>query len=240
MTGFDPVDPFSLPDLGEDFLADMKKDARPLRLAYSPDLGIYEVDAQVRQAVNKAVETLRQMGIQVVEVEFKPGDKDAFERAFEVLWFTQYASSWSSVLPEKREMISRAVVNMIEVGQNISALEYKQVEGLRTSLFYRLQKLFTDYDLLICPTLATTAFSHQIKGPEEINGKRINPFTDWMMTNLFNLTGHPAASVPIGFTEEGLPIGMQVIGNRLADSKVLCLSYAYQQASPWADRHPNL
>jgi len=239
MTGFDPADPFSLPDLGEDFLKDMKNDVRPLRVAYSPDLGIYEVDSRVGQAMEKAVETLRRLGLQVAEVEFKPGEKDAFERAFEVLWFTQYASSWSSVLPEKREMLSRAVVNMIEVGQTISALEYKQVEVLRTGLYYKIRNLFADFDLLICPTLATPAFSHQIKGPAEINGKRINPFTDWMMTNLFNLTGHPAASVPIGFTEDGLPIGMQVIGSRLEDSKVLRLSYAYQQTSPWADRHPN-
>ena len=166
------------------------------------------------------------------------GSKDAFENAFETMWLAQIASTHAEVPPEMRKLYSKAVRYMLNVGDNLSALDYKKTELVRTDLWYRLQKLFANYDLLVCPTLAVPAFSYEIRGPQEINGVSTNPFTDWMLTNMFNLTGHPAASVPVGFTDDMLPIGMQVIGRRLEDSMVLRFSYAYEQAFPWKQHQP--
>ncbi len=238
MTGYDASDPYSLPDMGEDFVGALKMVPQGMRIAYSPDLGMFEVDAQVQGLVAGAVANLRSMGLKVDEIPLELGNKADFDKAFEILWFTQVASAYGDLLPGNRDLFSRSLVPMIEGGLNISALEYKEVEWLRTSLWYRLQQLLTDYDLLITPTLAIPAFSHQINGPKQINGKDVNPYLDWMMTNFFNLTGQPAASVPVGFTKEGLPVGMQVVGPRLGDARVLQLSGWYEKSYPWAVTRP--
>lgn len=238
IAGFHSSDPYSLPDTGEDYLQEMKKDVKPLRIAYSPNLGFYQVDKRVQQAVEKAVSQLQALGVQVDTVSLDLGSKEAFEKAFETMWLAQISSTHAAVPPDMKKLFSKAVRYMLEVGENMSALDYKKTELVRTDLWYRLQRLFANYDLLVCPTLAVPAFSHEIRGPQEINGVPTNPFTDWMLTNMFNLTGHPAASLPVGFTDDKLPIGMQVIGRRLEDSTVLRLSYAYEQSFPWKQHQP--
>ena len=78
---------------------------------------------------------------------------------------------------------------MLESGQALTAMDYKKTELVRTNVWYRLQKVFENHDLLVCPTLAVPAFSHEIRGPNEINGVKVSPFMDWMLTNAFNMTG---------------------------------------------------
>ncbi|MGI6548794.1 MAG: amidase [Syntrophomonadales bacterium] len=236
MAGYHPQDPYSLPDTGEDYLQEMRADIKDLRVAYSPDLGFYQVDERVRQIIEKAVKQLESLGVQVDQIPVDLGSKKAFEEAFNTMWYAQIASAYADLLPEKREQFCRAIVFMLETGQALNALDYKKTELVRTDLWYRLQRIFENYDLLVCPTLAVPAFSHQIRGPKEINGVKVSPFTDWMLTNAFNMTGHPAASLPVGFTDDNLPVGMQIIGRRLEDRVVLRLSYAYQQAFPRSER----
>jgi len=239
MSGYHPLDPYSLPDTGEDFLSEIRKEVKGLRVAYSPDLGFYQVDKQVRSVIEKAVQKLQTLGVEVELIDVDLGSKNDFVEAFNTMWYAQIASAYGWLLPEKREMLPKAVVFMLESGQALTAMDYKKTELVRTNVWYRLQKVFENHDLLVCPTLAVPAFSHEIRGPNEINGVKVSPFMDWMLTNAFNMTGHPAASLPVGFSDEGLPIGMQVIGRRLEDSTVLRLCYAYEQAFPM-DRRPLL
>lgn len=239
MSGYHPLDPYALPDTGEDFLYEIRKDPRDLRVAYSPDLGFYQVDKQVSSVIETAVKNLQTLGVKVELIDVDLGPKNDFEEAFINMWYAQIASAYGWLLPEKKDMLPEAVIFMLESGLAMKAMDYKKSELVRTKIWYRLQKVFENYDLLVCPTLAVPAFSHQIRGPKEINGVRVSPHTDWMLTNAFNMTGHPAASLPVGFSDDGLPIGMQVIGRRLEDSTVLRLCYAYEQAFSM-DRRPPL
>jgi amidase len=236
MSGYHPLDPYSLPDTGEDFLYEIRKSPGDLRVAYSPDLGFYQVDKRVRLVIEKAVQNLQTLGIKAELIDVDLGSKKDFEEAFIAMWYAQIASAYAWLLPEKKEMLPKSVIFMLETGQAMTAMDYKKSELIRTDIWYRLQKVFENYELLVCPTLAVPAFSHQIRGPKEINGVKVSPHTDWMLTNSFNMTGHPAASLPVGFSDEGLPIGMQVIGRRLEDSTVLRLCYAYEQAFPMRRR----
>ncbi|MGE5543982.1 MAG: amidase, partial [Bacillota bacterium] len=170
MNGYHPRDPYSLPDTAEDYLSEIKKDVKTLRVAYSPDLGFYQVDPRVRQTIEKAVKRLQSLGVQVDLITVDLGSKKAFEEAFEIMWYVQIASAYAPLLAEKRELFSKAIVSMLEAGKSINALDYKKTELVRTDIWYRLQKIFDNYDLLLCPTLAVPAFSHQIRGPKEING----------------------------------------------------------------------
>ena len=97
-----------------------------------------------------------------------------------------------------------------------------------------------NYDVLITPTLSVTAFPHGILYPAIINGKGVPP-TGWQPNTWpFNLTGQPAASIPCGWSKEGLPIGMQIIGHRFDELRVLQVSQAFEEIAPWQDRKPNL
>jgi Asp-tRNA(Asn)/Glu-tRNA(Gln) amidotransferase A subunit family amidase len=99
-----------------------------------------------------------------------------------------------------------------------------------------MQDLFEEYDLLVTPTLATTAFPHG-EEPKSIDGVDVEPLRGWVLTQPYNFTGHPAASVPAGLAD-GLPVGMQVAGRRYADDDVIAASAAFERQRPWHDTYP--
>jgi aspartyl-tRNA(Asn)/glutamyl-tRNA(Gln) amidotransferase subunit A len=98
--------------------------------------------------------------------------------------------------------------------------------------------VFRTYDLLLTSTLAVPAFEHGIQGPTEIGRRTVEPFHWLSFTFPFNLTGQPAATVPAGWTADGLPVGLQIAGRRLDDPAVLAAAAAYEAAAPWRDRWP--
>ena len=99
-------------------------------------------------------------------------------------------------------------------------------------------RFFRTYDLLLTPTIACVPFGHGIQGPELIEGKKAAPFQWITFTYQFNMTGQPAATVPAGFTKDGLPIGLQIVGRHLDDALVLRAAAAYEAAAPWKDKWP--
>jgi Asp-tRNA(Asn)/Glu-tRNA(Gln) amidotransferase A subunit family amidase len=116
---------------------------------------------------------------------------------------------------------------------------YGQAQRVRTELVSVLWRLFDRYDLLLTPTLPTEAFGAEGKMPTEIDGVPVrSPIEFVAFTYPFNLTGHPAASVRAGFTDAGLPCGLQIVGPRHREDLVLQASYAYECERPWSDRWP--
>ena len=110
-----------------------------------------------------------------------------------------------------------------------------------TSYVYeKMNEVFEKYDILITPTVAIPAFKIGMMFPPTINGKSVSP-TGWQpFTFPFNLTGHPAATIPCGFSSEGLPIGMQIVGQRFDELTVLQVSKAFEEVAPWQDKKPQL
>src|SRR5262249_17076497 len=122
-----------------------------------------------------------------------------------------------------------------------SYVELSDAATARRDLYNRLWRFFERYDLLLTPTTATVAFDVTEFGPREVGGVPVTPDRPLpSFTSPFNLTGSPAASIPVGWTADGLPIGMQIVGNHLADQLVLRASRAFEIAAPWADRWPQL
>jgi aspartyl-tRNA(Asn)/glutamyl-tRNA(Gln) amidotransferase subunit A len=103
-------------------------------------------------------------------------------------------------------------------------------------------RFFRTYDLLLTPTIACPPFKQGmgIQGPEMIEGKKADPFQWIAFTYQFNMTGQPAATVPAGFTKDGLPIGLQIVGRHLDDATVLRAAAAYEAAAPWKDKWPSM
>jgi amidase/aspartyl-tRNA(Asn)/glutamyl-tRNA(Gln) amidotransferase subunit A len=132
----------------------------------------------------------------------------------------------------------------LDVGYGMTALDFVRDQEMRTEVYDAVQGVFAEHDLIVGPTLACppvdNADDGNTVGPTEINGIRVDPLIGWCPTYLFNFTGHPAASVPAGMTDDGLPVGMQIAGRRYADVDVLAASAAFEQLRPWAHTYDRL
>ncbi len=230
MQGYDANIPNAVQTTGED-LTELNRDMKGIKIAYTRDFGLYEVSHDVAQVVEQALQHYADLGCQVEEinVNFRMSLKE-LTRAFSGMWCVKFAASYGELYDQNPASFSEGMSKMIQIGRKYSAVEYKALEIKRTLVWKEIQNIFNNYDLLLSPVLATTAFEHHLSGPSVINNKTVNPATDWMMTQIYNLTGHPAASLPVGLTSKGLPVGLQVAGNRFADNLVLQSCHAYEQA----------
>ncbi|WP_165820909.1 amidase [Pueribacillus theae] len=230
MMGYQVNDPDSVPTSAVDF-ADLNGDVKGLKIAYTLNYGLYEVSDDVREVVEKACDNLASLGCEVEEVNLDLGiSKKDLARAFSGMWCVKYAANYGHLYDKAPENFSENIAKMIAVGRKLSAVDYRAIEFNRTKVWKAIQSILNKYQFIVSPTLATTAFEHHLPGPSHINGKNINPESDWMMTQIYNLTGHPAASLPIGLTSSRLPVGLQVVGSRFADRLVLQLCRNYEKA----------
>jgi len=236
LAGPDPRDRYSLPAADVDWTACAKGDIGGLRIAYSADWGYAAVDPRVRALVGDAVKVFeQQLGCTVEEVN--PG------------WPHPYEAFWAILANESdlrglREMVDRVgaenmtphVVEFIQTAW--TAEQFTDALMVRKAVQNKMWRLMQNFDLLVTPTLAVPPFEVGIQGPTTIEGREVEPF-EWLhFTYPLNFTGQPAASVPAGWTEDGLPVGMQLIGRHLDDATVLRASAAFEAAAPWAQRWP--
>ncbi len=218
----------ALPYDGRDFLVGLDDGVRGLRIAYSADLGYANVHPDVAQPVANAVKTFEQLGARVEAVD--PGfanPRDCFDRH----WFAGAAYLASGFTAEQNALLDPGLRDIIAAGQAISRHEFFDATIQRGALGLTMQRFHERFDLLVTPTLAVPAFNAGQEAPE------INPRVRWMdwtpFTYPFNLTQQPAASIPCGFTQDGLPIGMQIVGARYADAVVLRAARAFESAHPF-------
>jgi aspartyl-tRNA(Asn)/glutamyl-tRNA(Gln) amidotransferase subunit A len=133
------------------------------------------------------------------------------------------------------------LVTLIKRVERLNATDYGEAVANRAALWDTTRKFFNRFDLLLTPTLPVTAFPVSRIGPEQIltSADGLIPFSDWVpFTYPWNMTGQPAATVPCGFTREGLPVGLQIIGRRFADATVLRAAAAFEEVRPWNDKRP--
>ena len=124
-------------------------------------------------------------------------------------------------------------------GRELTGGDISRIEAKRTELYHRVREFLEVYEFLLLPTAQVPPFPIDWEYPLEINGVKMHTYIDWMMSCAFiTVTGLPAISVPCGFTEEGLPIGLQIVGRHHADFAVLQLAYAFQEATRFYERKP--
>jgi len=235
MAGPDDRDPLSLPSTSANFAAALEAGVRDLRVAWSPTLGYATVDPEVRAVTEAAAKRFQGLGCRMDQVDRVFDDPDPI---WAPLFYGGIAGRLNDSLEEWRSRMDPGLVEAIEAGRKMGAMEFVKAGLARASFFEVVRKFFTQYDLLLTPTLAVASFAAGFDQPRE---RGTGSGLAWVaFTYPFNLTGQPAATVPCGFTRDGLPIGLQIIGKRLEDSTVLRAAAAYEAAAPWADRRPTL
>lgn len=206
-----------------------------LRVAVSPTLGYVDVDPEVLAAVQAAAEVFADLGAEVEVVD--PGFADCVED-FTVLWSSGAAKTVEHLDAQLRSLLDPGLARIVAQGERYSALDYLTATNTRMQLGTTMGRFHERYDLLLTPTTPIPAFETGLEVPP---GWHSQAWTSWAQFNYpFNMTQQPAASVPCGTTVTGLPIGLQVVGPRHADSRVLAACAAFERARPWADNRPPL
>ena len=236
MKGHHPSDKNSFPDDGIDYLKILKEKPKKLKIGYSMDLGFAKaIEPEIEEKVLNSVQKFEKFNWTIEEAKIK-AKKPEF--AFNTLVTMGYAYDLKKDLDKRREDISPDLVKMIEAGISYTALDIAKAESQRQELFEVFYDYFKTFDVLITPTTPVPAFDLGMTTVPKIAGKAVS-FIGWMSyTYPFNMTGLPAASIPCGWTENGLPIGMQIIGKRYDEKTVLQVSKAFEEVAPWQDKRP--
>jgi aspartyl-tRNA(Asn)/glutamyl-tRNA(Gln) amidotransferase subunit A len=235
IAGPDDRDRHTIPAPRFNWLEATKGDIRGLKVAYTPDWGYALVDPEVREICGKAARVLESSLGCSLEMA-SPGWDDPFGPFFTIV-LTETDLSGMRKLVEKYK--SQMMPHLVEaIMTPMSDHQITDAIMVRKAVANKSWKFMRKYDLLLTPTIAVPAFAQGIQGPETIEGKKAAPFQWIAFTFPFNMTGQPAASVPAGFTKDGLPIGLQIVGRHLDDATVLRASAAFEAASPWKDKWP--
>lgn len=235
VAGYHPGDPDSLPRATTSYSSSLDQPLRPLRILFSRDLGYARVRGEVIENVERAIAQLTALGHRVEEVDL---DLPDLGRAWAYL---SGAENWAEIvdLVAGREgELGRGFWGGLEAASKLSWRDYARFQRERAQLNRKLAEVFERFDLLATPTMPGVAFPARGPMPSEIDGQALDsPMHAVAFTFPFNMTGHPAATMRAGFTAEGLPVGLQLVGERHEDHVVLQASRAFERACPM-DRWP--
>jgi len=224
----DPRDWYAVPSPGIDYTQNLDEGIRGRRIAYSRTLGYAVVDPEVARLVDAAVRKFEDLGAQVEEIDLDLEDPISI---MQPLWAVALALAVAPMTTEQRAMMDQPLLDLAEPGFHLSALEYRQLEKARETFARRVTGVHPQYDLVITPQLATTAFAVNHEVPP---GTHMQRWWQWSpFTYPFNLTQQPAATVPCGFASNGLPVAMQIVGAKFADHLVLKAARAYEREHPF-------
>ncbi len=225
----DPRDPTQLPADDTDFVKGPKRRPKKPRVAFLLRMSEHPLDIEVAALVTKAVRRCEKMGWQVEEVTAPFPHADA-GRAFVTLWLTNAQRLLELYPAERHGEFDPNLLATAKSGQRYSLQDVVNAHAIRRDLAVAWNLLLEKYDFLLSPTVAVQPFQVLKNAPEGPGGK-LNPV--WSpYTATFNLTRHPAASVPVGLTSEGLPVGMQIVAGHFKDASVLAAAAQYTEEHP--------
>jgi amidase len=239
IAGPDPRAPLSITEAGAPFADRLDRDFKHTRIAWSPSIqGLLPIEPAVVEAVERAGPVLASLGCRVEQAcpDFE-GANEAFMSLRGFLFDLQYGE----LLDAHRDKLKGAVIWNIGEGRRLAASDLARAEQLRSALFRRMNAFFAEYEFLVMPVSQVLPFAIDEEYPRKIGDTAMRNYMDWMRSCYYiSATGHPAISVPCGFSSSGLPVGMQIVGRYRDERGVLQLAHAFEQATGHWRRHPNL
>jgi len=236
MAGPDARAPISINESGSVFARPLARDFRGLRVAWSRDLGGLPIDNRVTEALSSGRRVLEAIGVQVEDANPDLADADEI---FRVLRAWNFEASFGALLETKQHQMKDTVIWNIEEGARLTGAQVGRAELKRTELYHRVRRFMEQYAFLAAPVVQVPPFDVNQPWVTEINGEKMHTYLDWMKScYAISATGLPAVSVPCGFTRDGLPVGLQIVGRHLDDFGVLQLAHAFQQQTGLWKRRP--
>jgi amidase len=238
MAGPDGRAPVSIGEPGSIFNRSLKRSFRKIRVAWTRDFGGLPVEPAVTRVLEQQRKVFESLGC-IVE-EACPDFAGATE-AFETLRAVSFAQRFAPLLKTHRALLKDTVIWNVEQGLALDGAKIARAEGLRTELFHRMRRFLEKYEFLLAPVNQLPPFPVDTEYPTEIAGVKLGNYLDWMKSCYYvTITSHPAISVPAGFTPEGLPVGLQIVGRYRDDFGVLQIAHAFERATEVWKRRPSL
>lgn len=246
LSGVNPRDPFSLNEQ-VDFTRDLATSIRGWKIGYSRDLGIFPVEPAIRDVIDRAIKAFEDAGAIVEEItpEIRFSQRELsevwcrFTGLNNLALLESYRQRGYDILRDSPKDLPPEAHEWDRICRSMSIADKYRDQVIQTEVFDAIQAVMSRYRILLTPTLAAmpvaNATDGNTLGPATINGETINRLIGWCMTYPINFSGHPAASIPAGLDEiTQLPVGLQIIGRRYADSDVFAASAAFERHRPWS------
>jgi amidase len=235
IAGPDPRSPIAIAEPGNLFARPLGRDFKGARIAWSRDLGGIPVDTRITAVLDSQRSVFEALGCVIDDVT--PDFSDA-EEIFQVWRAWRMELVYGDHVRNRRELVKDTVIWNVEAGMKLTGPRLGQAEHKRTELYHRLRQFMEIYEFLVLPVSQVPPFDVTQPYITEINGIKMQTYIDWMKSCYYiTVTGLPAISVPSGFTPEGLPVGLQIVGRHQDDFGVLQLAHAFEQATGhWKDR----
>lgn len=238
IAGPDSRCPIAVNEPGDRFARPLARDLKGVRIAWSRDLGGLPFEREVLDTFERALPAFEDLGC---SVEPATPDLTDVDEIFEVLRAWNFDLSHGDLLRTQRSRLKQTVIWNIEEGQRLSGSQVARAERKRTQLFARMRTFFERWDYLVCPVTQVLPFDVNTEYPMAIDGKPLGTYIEWMRScSRISAMTLPAISVPAGFSREGLPVGLQIVGPYLDDFGVLQVAHGFEQATRFGARHPAL
>ncbi len=235
LAGYDSRDMTAMREEPPDFVAAVAQSLEGLRVAWSVDLGYAAVDAEVARIAAEGARVFEDLGCVVEEPQISLQHPIEY---FMTIFSTGAYVSYKDLYEQKRGLLTNYVRGNLALGESTTGEEFVKAMLAYQRVRSQADDIMEEYDLLLTPTMSVPAFQVG-QFPRVIDGQSVDPRLGYMpYTPVFNLTGQPAASVPCGFTEDGMPIGLHIVGRRGEEETVLRASAAFEEARPWAHLRP--
>ena len=239
IAGPDARCPVALTDEGDSFnplTHSLERDFEGVRIAWSGDMGGLPVDPRILTVIESRRGVFGELGCDIDEA--CPDFSDANE-VFMTMRAASMAASRAELLRTHRDQMKDTVIWNIEQGMKLTAAEIGSAEIKRAALYERVRKFMETYEFMVFPVSQHPPFDVTQPYLTEVAGVQMDTYIDWMRSCYYiTATGHPAISVPCGFTDEGLPVGIQIVGRHQSEFAVLQLAYAFQEATGFWKQRP--
>ncbi|HYV63176.1 MAG TPA: amidase [Bryobacteraceae bacterium] len=236
IAGPDSRAPLSINEPGERFARPLDRGFKGVRVAWFKNLGGAPFDARIRTVVDGHRATFEALGciVEQAEPDFAPA-----EIAFRLLRAWNSANTYGARMREHPDAFKDTLKAEIEEGQRLTGMDLARAETAHAQLWRGFQAFLEKYEYFVLPTTQLPAFDVNMPYPAEIAGVKFENYIDWMKSCWYiSATGNPAASVPGGFTPEGLPVGVQIVGRNKEDFSVLQMAHAFEQATGFGKKRP--
>jgi amidase len=221
-------DPLSFEHSGSSFVDILKGTDIPKRVAFSPDLSIVSMEKQIAEVCGGATKVFADIGAEVTD---EIPDFTGVLEAFQTLRAVLFATMMEPIMQQHRDKIAPEIIGNIERGLNITPPQIFEAERIRIELFKKILDFFETHDFLICPAASIAPFPVDQRYVTEIDGKPCETYIDWFsITFALTMTACPTISVPCGFTSEGLPVGIQIMGKPRGEAALLLVAKRFEQA----------
>ncbi len=238
IAGPDPRCPISLDEPGSRFSGNLERSFKGVRVAWFKNMGGIPFDPRVARVVNAQRKIFEDLGCIVEEAE---PDWRGAHQGYDTLRAWNYAFTQADNVRMHRDLVKDTILWEVERGSRLTGADIAQAHALRSQAWGQMRVFQEKYEYFIAPTSQVPPFDLNQPYPPEIDGAKMSTYIEWQKSCiLISALENPAISVPCGFTPEGLPVGLQIVGRHRDELSVLEMAHAFEQATRWAEHKPGI